>query len=472
MNTRPIHKLISLTVTLSVLVAALLAAPVHSALAANTGFLNPTLSASASGFTALTNPNNAFADDANNATGTFVSGTTLGEQYFGYGASIPAGAVLQGIEVRVDYWMTNSAGTNTLTVDLSTDGSTWTGVTDQDTSEPTTQATFIAGSTTELWGRTWTAADLSNLRVRVRMATTSSTSRTFNLDWVSVRLTYNRTPNTPTNTAPANGALVAAANPTFTWTAFSDPDAGDAQNQFHIQLRQNPGNYSPAFREFTSGTSTANTYTPTTWNLSDGNYCWQVQVRDNSGASNAYSNYSAETCFTEDGNPPTSSATSPAYATASPFTVSVTNAADAGSGVAYVQLYARVSTGNWALVSQINAPGPYQWSYAPGANGTYYFQSRACDNAINCEAQPSGSTGTGDSTTVYDNVAPTSAATPPAGPINAAPIAIPWTASDATSGIAANGVALWVKTPGGGSFVATGLTSSGTAGSSPTFHSN
>jgi uncharacterized repeat protein (TIGR01451 family) len=284
------------------LILSLLLLYAHTVWAAQTAFFNPTQTASATGFTALTNPTNAFGDDAANATGTFSSTTTLGQQYFGYGASIPAGAVPQGIEVRVDYSLSNTSGTNTLSVDLSTNGTTWT-TAYQNVAEPTSQITYIAGSPTELWGRTWTAADLSNLRVRVRMARTGTTlTGNFNLDWVSVRLTYNQQPNPPTNSAPADGATITSANPTFTW-AFSDPDSGDTQSQFQVQLRQNPGNYTPAFRDYTSPTgTTGNSFNSSTalWNLPDGNYCWHVRVTDNSGASNATSAYSTDTCFTVD----------------------------------------------------------------------------------------------------------------------------------------------------------------------------
>jgi hypothetical protein len=110
----------------------------------------------------------------------------------------------------------------------------------------------------------------------------------------------NTSPNTPTNSIPGEGATVNTRNPTFTWSGFSDPD-GDTQNQFHIQVRQSASSY--AYRETTS-TSTASTYTPSNWNLPDGGYCWHVQVSDNQGASNSWSAYSAETCFTLDANQP------------------------------------------------------------------------------------------------------------------------------------------------------------------------
>ena len=569
-----ISRFLSLFVVLSVIIPAILSGPVQVALAAQTAWLSPTGNAAASGYTALTNPTYAYGDDTNNATGTNLSSsTTYGQQYLTYTLSIPSGAVLQGIEVRVDYYLSNNNGTNTLSADLSTDGTNWT-TADTDTSEPQSQATVILQPTDPLWGRTWTATDLTNLRVRVRMARSSSTTGTFYLDWVSVRLTYNRQPNQPTslttdnvtnnpdvtnvnpvfrwtwsdpdgdaqaqsrvevntqsnfagtvmwdsgwvtNNAPNNStasatyagtALVFAnttyywrvttrdgsgasnntspvsavaqftthsnqppnqptnvspapppnplfvntGNPTFTWSPFSDPNAGDTQSQFYIQVRQNPGSY---FYRSTTPSGSANTYN-SSWNLADGAYCWNVRVYDNYGAPSALS---TETCFTVDTAAPTSSASSPTYANASPFqvTASATEPITA-SGVASVTLYYRGPTGSWTAFGQINGAGPYSWNFTPSlGNGTYYFQSRACDNAGNCQTAPSGGTGTGNSSTIYDTVAPTSSINPvPAGPINSGAIALPWTASDATSGLIANGVTLWYKFGTGGTWTTDG----------------
>jgi VCBS repeat-containing protein len=302
----------------------------------------------------------------------------------------------------------------------------------------------------------------NNFRFRFLAYRTSGTSPSTSHDLASVQIIYNTQPNTPTNAAPPDGATVTTRNPTFTWSDFSDPDAGDAQNQFHIQLRQNPGSYTPTpFREFTSGTSSANSYTPTTWDLPDGNYCWHVQVRDNSGASNALSDYSTETCFTVDATPPTSSASSPAYANA-PFPVTA-SASDSGSAVANVRLYYRGPTGNWAQYgSAISSPGPYQWDFTPGlGDGTYYFQSVACDTVNNCETTPSGNTGVGDDSTVYDTTPPTSQATSPAYD-NGGSIAVDWTASDAGGSGVAN-VVLWYRL-NAGTWTDSGLSQVGGSG--------
>ena len=55
----------------------------------------------------------------------------------------------------------------------------------------TSMTTRTLGGTANLWGRTWTAADLANANFRVRVTNAAnSTSRDFSLDWIAVRVTH------------------------------------------------------------------------------------------------------------------------------------------------------------------------------------------------------------------------------------------------------------------------------------------
>jgi hypothetical protein len=55
----------------------------------------------------------------------------------------------------------------------------------------TANATYILGSPSDTWGRTWTLGDLSNTNFRVRVIdVASSTANTFFLDAIAVNLTY------------------------------------------------------------------------------------------------------------------------------------------------------------------------------------------------------------------------------------------------------------------------------------------
>lgn len=50
---------------------------------------------------------------------------------------------------------------------------------------------YILGSSTDTWGRSWTDTQLTNANIRVRLINVASDmSRDFYLDWVAVRVHY------------------------------------------------------------------------------------------------------------------------------------------------------------------------------------------------------------------------------------------------------------------------------------------
>jgi len=78
-------------------------------------------------------------------------------------------------------------------------GTTWTAAKTSSTFT-TSEASYILGGAADTWGRTWTQAELANLRVRITNVA-SNTSRDFSLDWIPVRVTYQSGGGpTPTNT--------------------------------------------------------------------------------------------------------------------------------------------------------------------------------------------------------------------------------------------------------------------------------
>jgi len=464
-----------LVVSTMLVLTTLFAAPAPVALADNTGYRSPTANAADTGgdgngfeFRA----NRAYADDGGgtywaesvNTCGT-GGGCTERHRFYNYGFSIPADAVIQGIEVRADWWLDSVDGTNSLAVDLSWDsGTNWTDL-QTDTTEPTSESTVIFGGAGNTWGRTWSPNDFTDAHflVRVNITTDQADTRDFRLDWIAVQVTYNQPPAAPTNLFPASGAFTALGNPQFIWSPFSDPNPGDTQTNFQVQLRTQGGNYGePDSQDSGSVASATRTYTPSSWNLGSGTYCWHVRVQDNSGASNAWSSYSTDTCFTVDRTAPTSAATSPDYDNGGSIAVDWTASDNAGgSGVSSVVLWYRLDAGAWtdSGMSQSGSAGTFDFDPPSGANGTYDFQTIATDVVGNVEADPAGN---GHDSTVYDTTPPTSQATPPAGPINAPPIAIPWTADGAVSGIATDGILLRYNL--NGNAYADGPTASGTSG--------
>ncbi len=147
-----------------------------------------------------TNPANAhvddsvFAVDTNSGTNTNTSCTNNGKDkhiYRDYGFGLPSGATIKGIEVRLDAKVDSISNAPKMCVQLSWNGGgTWTAAKSTATLT-TTEATYILGGTADTWGRTWANGDFSNTNFRVRVINVaSSTVRTFSLDWVAVRVTY------------------------------------------------------------------------------------------------------------------------------------------------------------------------------------------------------------------------------------------------------------------------------------------
>ena len=169
----------------------------------NTGLLSPTANAADSagdgnGFES--NPGNAMADDASNAvdnnsgTTSSTSCTSTGRdkhRFFNYGITLPSGATVKGIEVRLDARVDDTSGSPRMCVELSWDGGvSWTAPLATSTLSKS-MASRTLGGAANTWGRMWTPAELSNANFRVRITNAAnSTARDFTLDWVAVRVSY------------------------------------------------------------------------------------------------------------------------------------------------------------------------------------------------------------------------------------------------------------------------------------------
>jgi hypothetical protein len=171
----------------------------------STGFLSPTANAAVTSGSGdnngyQTSPANAYADDSvfatdlNSGTGTSTSYTSTQKDrhtFYNYGFAIPAGATINGIEVRVDARIDRASGTRQIYVQFSWDGgNTWT--TAQSTGNiARTETTYMLGSASDTWSRTWSPSDFSNANFRVRVIdVANNTSRDFYLDYIAVNVTY------------------------------------------------------------------------------------------------------------------------------------------------------------------------------------------------------------------------------------------------------------------------------------------
>ena len=135
-----------------------------------------------------------YAVDNNSGTGTSTSCTSNSKdkhRYSNYGFSIPGGATIQGIEVRLNARVDSTTGAPAICVQLSWNGgTTWT-TAKSTTTLATAETTRILGGVSDTWGRTWSSGDFSDANFRVRLIdVASSTSRDFSLDWVAVRARY------------------------------------------------------------------------------------------------------------------------------------------------------------------------------------------------------------------------------------------------------------------------------------------
>jgi PKD repeat protein len=171
----------------------------------STGFLSPSANAALTSNAGDNNgyqasPANAYANDSsfavdtNSGTNTNTSCTNSGKdkhRFSSYNLNLPATAVIQGIQVRLDARADATGGSPKICVQLSWDGgATWTAA-KSTTTLSTTEATYTLGSPSDTWGRSWIANDFSNTNLTVRIIdVASNTSRDFYLDYIAVNITY------------------------------------------------------------------------------------------------------------------------------------------------------------------------------------------------------------------------------------------------------------------------------------------
>lgn len=162
--------------------------------AAETGYLNPSANAADTGGDGdgfESNPTGAYTDGSGNAANNNGAGDRHRFYNYGANAGIPVGSTIDGIEVRLDWWLSWSSGSNSMSVNLSWDGgSSWTNL-KTTSGEPTSQTTSVLGGTSDTWDRSWTVDELSDANFRVRITSNSSRStRDFYVDWIAVKVHY------------------------------------------------------------------------------------------------------------------------------------------------------------------------------------------------------------------------------------------------------------------------------------------
>ncbi|MCK4732745.1 MAG: hypothetical protein KAT65_09845 [Methanophagales archaeon] len=171
---------------------------ISGALAADTGWKDPSANAADTGGDGdgfENNPENAYTDGAPGVASNINNGGVLTgndrHRYFDYGFSIPSGSTIDGIEVQLDWYLDRDFGTNRMHMELSGNaGSSWT-TAKTDSTVTTTEHTTVLGGSTDTWSHAWTVDQLSTTNFRVRLTCDSqSPLRGFFLDWVPVKVYY------------------------------------------------------------------------------------------------------------------------------------------------------------------------------------------------------------------------------------------------------------------------------------------
>jgi hypothetical protein len=208
---------------------------------------------------------------------------------YDYGFAIPAGATVLGIVVNVER-STSAGGSprrDALMVVLKAfaaapaDRSTTTNYTGGDVVEP-------HGGATDLWGTTWTPAEINDIGFgagfAAQKAGATGGSETVFVDHVEIEVHYSEPPAAPSLVSPADGAVVATSNPTFTWTAAADPD-GDTVT-YQIQADDSGcGFASPELDQ----SGVAGTSHVAGGGLANATYCWRVRAIDEHGLAGPWS---------------------------------------------------------------------------------------------------------------------------------------------------------------------------------------
>jgi hypothetical protein len=112
--------------------------------------------------------------------------------FYNYNLGIPASSTINGIEVRLDWWLDSTSDTNSLSVQLSWDGGTsWTSAKKASTlSTSDGNPTDTLGGSSDTWGNTWTVDDFTNANFRCKISAASDDANGLFLDVVKVRMSY------------------------------------------------------------------------------------------------------------------------------------------------------------------------------------------------------------------------------------------------------------------------------------------
>lgn len=230
-----------------------------------------------------TNPGNAFSDNGVYATRSVDGTISRWIQCLNYGFAIPAGATILGIEVNVERRSSSIAngGSRDAGMRLVKAGVIEPVANDRSTATvyPIADTVGPHGSPTDLWGTTWSVAEINAANFGAAFAVTKPNAaggaHTVSVDHIQIVVYYSQPPDTPNLLSPADGATVTTATPTFDWSDATDPD-GDT---FSYEVQADNSGCGFASPEVNQTGVAASTFTPGAA-LADGTYCWRARAVD------------------------------------------------------------------------------------------------------------------------------------------------------------------------------------------------
>ncbi len=363
-----------------------------------------------------------------------------------------------------------------------------------DQQPPTSSASSPAHSTAASWTVSYTASDntggsgLAEVALyakgpgqssytRAASTTSASAAGSFNYTASAGEGTYSFytlakdhagnvqvAPSTPNVTTAFGVPHSSASSPTYsrtsTWTvtySATDTEGGGGIAELALYAK-GPGQstYTKATSTTSGATSGSFSYTGT---AGEGSYSFYTVATDKAGYQQPAPAEPNTSTFL-DQRVPTSTASAPAYAKGTTWTVSYTASDNTGgSGLAEVALYAegpgQSSYTQVASTTSASASGSFNYTASAG-EGTYSFYTLAKDRAGNVQGVPARA----QSRTLLDEQPPTSSASS-AAYSKSKSWAVSYTASDNAGGSGLDEVALYAEGPGQSSYAKVASNTSG-----------
>ena len=154
--------------------------------------------------TGWTSSSNVYSSNGSDATYNIAaSGQSANLDVTGFGFTIPANATIMGIQASIERAASNSSSIEDIDVFLLKAGAPSGNDKASTTDWTTSDSTRDYGDSGDLWGTTWTQAQVnaSNFGVRLRARNLTTSSRTASVDHVEITVWYQPVPSTTVGTS-------------------------------------------------------------------------------------------------------------------------------------------------------------------------------------------------------------------------------------------------------------------------------